>query len=171
MLLLSACLNTSGESPAPSAEDLQDLAPASRSATPVAMTEDSLGPTCPQRTDRRTGNGAFTLTLTLDTDHTYTVRPLSKSEYGEHDSIPNTETIGYDPEVGVELFVGEKAVVYSCDEYAWFYRGDLDVDQVIDRPNRSFTTITQRRWNEDGTPQPSVQVKFPGQVTGLVFHQ
>lgn len=148
-------------------EDYTDRHPEPRNSTPAEQ-----GTPCAQRTDQRTGNGALTLTLKLDKpDTSFTLRPVTSLRVEDTYTVPNTHVIGYNPETGAELFVGEQAVLYYCDTDFWFYWGDLDVNHVIDSRRSGLYHISQRMYNEDSTLRETRQVDFRIRVTGLVFHQ
>ncbi|MEK7539833.1 MAG: hypothetical protein AAB558_01150 [Patescibacteria group bacterium] len=129
------------------------------------------GAPCPQRTDQRTGNGAITLTLELDKPETFTLRPVTGLTVEDTYTVPNTHVLGYNPETGAELFVGEQAVLYYCDTDFWFYWGDLDVNHVMDSRGSGLYHSSQRMYNEDSTLRETRQVDFRIRVTGLVFRQ
>lgn len=150
----------------PTSEDYTDRHPEPPNSTPAEP-----GVPCAQRTDQRPGNGAITLTLELDKPDTFTLRPVTSLRVEDTYTVPNTHVLGYNPETGAELFMGEQAVLYYCDTDFWFYWGDLDVKHVMDSRESGLYHISQRAYNEDSTLRETRQVDFRIRVTGLVFHQ
>lgn len=179
LLFFSACLVTETEATDPISEDLNQpqltLLDEDSSAYQTVISDpgQSSYPPCSHRTDQREGNGRVSLTMEVDQEGIYTLRPVAALMPEDTESIPNTQLVGYNPETGAQVFLGEKGLVYSCDSGVWVYTGDLDVVTLMDvsRPHGGIYQISQRHYNEDGTLRETRLVDFSIRLTSLVIHQ